>query len=130
MIPKVLFKYAVPDRIDVLLNKRIRFTQACFLNDPFEFRLGSADGLPPFQAGRARKRVDELQVKSRLYGVVSLARKSDSIPMWAHYAASHTGFLIGFDTGSSIFRKALADRKLRPVNYQLERVNATQGLPG
>ena len=130
MIPKVLYKYAVPDRIDVLLNKRIRFTQACFLNDPFEFRLGSADGLPPFQAGRARKRVDELQVKSRLYGVVSLARKSDSIPMWAHYAASHTGFLIGFDTGSSIFRKALADRKLRPVNYQLERVNATQGLPG
>ncbi|MEL1241091.1 DUF2971 domain-containing protein [Flavobacterium flavipallidum] len=31
-----IFKYLSPDRIDVLENKSIRFTQARYLNDPFE----------------------------------------------------------------------------------------------
>lgn len=31
-----VFKYLVPDRIDILENKNIRFTQARYLNDPFE----------------------------------------------------------------------------------------------
>src|ERR1022692_1319296 len=41
MIPDILYKYVAPERIDVLLKKRIRFTQACFLNDPFEFSPGA-----------------------------------------------------------------------------------------
>jgi Protein of unknown function (DUF2971) len=32
-----LFKYLAPDRIDILENKMIRFTQPLDLNDPFEF---------------------------------------------------------------------------------------------
>jgi len=31
-----VFKYLAPDRIDILENKNIRFTQAKYLNDPFE----------------------------------------------------------------------------------------------
>jgi hypothetical protein len=128
--PKVLYKYVVPDRIDILLNKRIRFTQACLLNDPFEFRLGSRDGLPPFQARIDSKRTDEFEEKSHFYGVLSLAERNDSIPMWTHYAASHTGFVIGFDTGSSMFVEAMKNPKLRHVDYRPERVSATEGLPG
>jgi hypothetical protein len=128
--PKVLYKYVVPDRIDILLNKRIRFTQAYLLNDPFEFRLGSEDGHPPFQAGLDRKRTDEFQEKARFYGVLSLAKRNDSIPMWTHYAASHTGFVIGFDTGSTIFNGTIADGKLHHVDYRTERISATEGLPG
>ena len=32
----MIYKYVVPDRIDVLENSLIRFTQANALNDPFE----------------------------------------------------------------------------------------------
>jgi hypothetical protein len=31
-----IFKYLAPDRIDVLKNQTLRFTQANYLNDPFE----------------------------------------------------------------------------------------------
>jgi hypothetical protein len=31
-------------------------------------------------------------------GILSLTEKPDNLLMWAHYAAEHTGFLIGFDT--------------------------------
>jgi hypothetical protein len=34
----ILYKYLPPERIDVLKNKRIRFTQPGNFNDPFEFR--------------------------------------------------------------------------------------------
>ncbi len=35
---QVLYKYCAPDRIDVLRNVRIRFTQPAAFNDPFEAR--------------------------------------------------------------------------------------------
>ena len=41
MTHSVLYKYVSPERIEVLLNKRLRFTQACALNDPFEFSPGA-----------------------------------------------------------------------------------------
>src|ERR1051325_3426275 len=36
--PMKLFKYLAPNRIDVLKNQRIRFTQPASLNDPFEMK--------------------------------------------------------------------------------------------
>ena len=36
--PSVLYKYMHPDRLDVVENQKIRFTQPNFLNDPFEVR--------------------------------------------------------------------------------------------
>jgi hypothetical protein len=44
--PPILYKYVRPERIDILLNKRIRFTQPCFLNDPFEFAPGFPEDEP------------------------------------------------------------------------------------
>ena len=35
-VPKTLYKYVIPDRIDILNNRYIRFTQPSALNDPFE----------------------------------------------------------------------------------------------
>lgn len=34
----IFYKYVIPERIDVLLNGMIRFTQPTALNDPFELR--------------------------------------------------------------------------------------------
>ena len=36
MYPATLYKYLCPERVDVLQNLRIRFTQVSALNDPFE----------------------------------------------------------------------------------------------
>ncbi len=33
---KTLYKYVVPERIDILQNGLIRFTQPMYFNDPFE----------------------------------------------------------------------------------------------
>ena len=38
-IPNTLYKYVTPERIDILKNLNIRFTQPSALNDPFEFNL-------------------------------------------------------------------------------------------
>ena len=35
-LPKAIFKYVSPDRIDILKNLQIRFTQPSCFNDPFE----------------------------------------------------------------------------------------------
>jgi hypothetical protein len=42
-----LFKYVSPERVDILLNGRIRFTQAADFNDPFEIVPHLAAFLPP-----------------------------------------------------------------------------------
>jgi hypothetical protein len=130
-IPDVLYKYVLPERIDILLQKRIRFTQPCFLNDPFEFKPGApeADDIGHFEAKVAKLREDDYRDKSALYGVLSLTPKKDSIPMWTHYAASHRGFVIGFDTRSGPFLQAIEEGRLRLVTYSAERVNVTRGLP-
>ena len=36
--PKKLYKYVEADRVDILVNKSIRFTQPSALNDPFELQ--------------------------------------------------------------------------------------------
>lgn len=38
-VPSTLYKYVTPERIDILNNLNIRFTQPSALNDPFEFNL-------------------------------------------------------------------------------------------
>lgn len=37
--------------------------------------------------------------------LLSLSDRADSSPLWAHYAANSTGFVIAFDTSSTFFRR-------------------------
>ena len=39
-----------------------------------------------------------LEHAPNVIGVLSLSEKRDNLLMWAHYAAQHTGFVIGFDS--------------------------------
>lgn len=134
MVPKLLYKYAVPDRIDVLTGGRIRFTQPCFLNDPFEFSPGlpAADlrDVGHFEAKVAKRRNAAFEERSHTSGILSLTQEPDSIPMWAHYAAAHTGFVIAFDAASTLFKCAIESGKLQPVRYCSARISLTRGLHG
>lgn len=176
-----LYKYLPPERIDVLTDCRIRYTQPGAFNDPFEVK--------PYittiaEADEAERKVDEIfleetqrmydklpvEEKSRipyavvqdlakqrreslrgefgkmlksatpllrqtfdkqfneLIGILTLAEKSDHILMWSHYAASHEGFVLGFDSTNKYFdqKMSLSDefRHLRKVEYRSQRPNA------
>ncbi len=131
--PTVLYKYLSPARIDVLLNKHLRFTQACALNDPFEFSPGApvsdAEGLGHFEARLAKSRETQCLENSRTFGVLSLAQENNSIPMWTHYAATHSGFAIGFDAESGWLGQAIREQKLDRVRYIRERICSTRLSP-
>ena len=54
-------------------------------------------------------------------GVLPLSEKCDSLLMWAHYAQSHTGLVIGFDAEHEYFHQQLNSsdelRYIRKVRY-------------
>jgi hypothetical protein len=53
--------------------------------------------------GAAQARQELLDKASTMFGVFCLSKRRDSILMWGHYAASHCGFVIGFDGLSGLF---------------------------
>ena len=54
-------------------------------------------------------------------GILSLAERPDNLLMWAHYAESHSGFVLEFDSSHSFFNQKQSDldeiRHLRKVRY-------------
>lgn len=71
-----LYKYLIPDRVDVLTNKSIRFTQAAEFNDPFEVAPHVAALLPADQTESfLRSQVDAQQTVNEV-----LAEKIDKLP--------------------------------------------------
>lgn len=113
MPPTKLYKYRslVGDAFKytqaIFARRQIYLAQVSQFNDPFEgkFRLHSssskkddlyarllkgvvAQGMTSFMSGRISK-------KSRL---CCFSESRDDVLMWSHYAASHTGICIEFDT--------------------------------
>ncbi|MBZ4039097.1 DUF2971 domain-containing protein [Novilysobacter selenitireducens] len=173
--PKSLFKYFGPDRLDVLLTRKMRFTPLGEFNDPFEGRphlqglataertLGSFEELllpelldtysrqpPEFRAAISQtkflnrmvpamrqsypvlQKALEAGVKEALEGLpqkwdsyigaLCLSEVCDSLLMWAHYAASHTGFVLEFDAHHPFFHAQRSEndecRHIRRVLYR------------
>ncbi|WP_260563522.1 DUF2971 domain-containing protein [Alteromonas sp. KS69] len=62
-----------------------------------------------------------------LIGVLSLTESNNNILMWSHYARSHKGFCVGFDTNSDFFNRKRSDvdefYHLREVKYDKARPN-------
>jgi hypothetical protein len=123
-VPNILYKYRPLALLHVLAERRIRFTQPVVFNDPFECRpiltpgretetqrrlvtalrqaiqqvLGIPAALPsgdqyPHEAANEGL----LGALSNSVGILSLSENPTDLQMWAHYAESHTGFVIGFD---------------------------------
>jgi hypothetical protein len=59
---------------------------------------------------------------NELLGILSLTEKPDNLLMWSHYAASHEGFVIGFDSTHEYFNQRESEKKefrhLRKVEYR------------
>lgn len=148
--PERLYKYLTGERIDVLRNGTVRFTQPSALNDPFEHAAkldgvferpprakldtppsGSPDPLKALfrTAFGAFIKMTEQPLRKvgfpDRYAVLSLAEHNDNLLMWAHYAEEHRGFVIEFDTSHPFFDRGAAQEDcfnhLQEVTYQLDR---------
>src|SRR5207237_9937705 len=61
-------------------------------------------------------RVNYLPELSRVFGLVCLSKLNDQILMWSHYAASHTGVVLGLDGEHAFFKDC------HVVRYSSERL--------
>ncbi len=156
--PPVLYKYFPPERIDVLQNGQLRFTQTLLFNDPFESSPSFSELAPKtlmqrvskIEAARTGMPEEErqrilafiyaepenrtrlllvgrllIEALARGVGILSLTESADSFLMWAHYAKSHEGFVIGFKTTDPFFSRSGARRDavhdFRKVRYSKRR---------
>jgi len=135
----IVFKYLHPDRIDVLKNGLIRFTQPAALNDPFEVRpnlrklrrffenlhrnaegvIPTADDLRGTQQAISDTfgRMNEDNSSELVF--LSLSKKRNNLLMWSHYCDCHRGFVIGFEAANPFFANSTNGVKsvLRAVTY-------------
>lgn len=113
----MLYKYLSPERVDVIQNLAIRFTQLLSLNDPFEHSL---------MIGSHEYALDEVASSDEVK-FLSLSRNYTNLLMWSHYAASHKGFCVGFKKSDPYFIGALSVRyrrfrsSLNGANYNSEK---------
>lgn len=145
-----IYKYVTPERVDVLRNGRVRFTQAAALNDPFEahpcltmlresFEKRQRALLKSFEGRvdahrivareimipqKVRDGVAEFQRKlATQWPMLSLTRNRNNLLMWSHYADSYRGFVIGFDDENMFFHQQ-TPRTISPlmqVQYSAKR---------
>jgi hypothetical protein len=122
------------DRLEPRLKSRISFEQ--FSN----LAIARADAIEPFfgQIVNSLTPFIRSQIPAtfdKLIGVLSLSENPLSVKMWSHYAAAHTGFVIGFNAQHPYFdeRKSKSDEfcYLRQVVYRNSRPKTLMtGLTG
>jgi hypothetical protein len=151
-----VYKYLPPyDYVfdSVLENSRIRFTQPDLFNDPFEsfpsfaeekkqkieqvkaeFKAGTGFEIPPDSLNRILKEFyQELSAIPTTLGksLVSLCvtKRNNNALMWSHYAESHKGLAVGFNSDCSFFQpgNGKAKQGLREVIYSEKRESAFTG---
>lgn len=140
-----LYKYVNSDRVDILINAKIRFTQPYIWNDPFELQPYYKDHIPKnadrkflellkminnsqfsIEAIEEYKKESERITKEDVYSFInknliglSLTEDKDNLLMWAHYASQHSGFILEFDTENEFFQNK--GRFLFKVGYDINR---------
>lgn len=143
----IVYKYLPPSRIDVLEYSRIRFTQPALFNDPFETfpcfleygpwllqtihqqasdkfgEKAAQQTLRQRQTLATQKLLDLPKILSKYFVILSLSKTRDNLLMWSHYAESHRGFVIGFDSSNQFLAPGNGKTKdgLKSVHYSNKR---------
>lgn len=81
----------------------------------------------PYRLGQ-----DAMRMVGAKLGVLSLSKTRRSLLLWAHYAAGHTGFVIGLDEENEFFSEvdeAGQPSKPHDVLYRKIRHSAAHGIP-
>jgi hypothetical protein len=147
MTERLFYKYVTAERIDVLKNNCVRFTQPEALNDPFEsmpcLTMVKQDSLRRLHAkmvATAGSIGDEGQQEylrnfvevvieglfkqmGMIHAFLSVSEIFDSLLMWSHYTEAHTGFVMGFAADCKLFApENLSRHGLKPVEYSTDRL--------
>jgi len=113
--PKIIYKYLDPAGFIALTSLTMRFTKLVELNDPFESRLSL---MSKGQFITPPKRRPQLEKLLREHGVSCFTEDARHLLLWAHYARSHRGFVIGFNTDHPSFQSY---GSLVQMNYSTRR---------
>lgn len=138
---KTLYKY-YSDKLDIkkhLVNPSIKLATTASLNDPFEKQL-SYQLTKTLSEIMLDEKTENAMQKERLiqsyssaytnvsksFGVVSLTETHENVLMWAHYAASHKGYCIGYndDLFDDLYNVDHGQDKWRGI-YKPEKINYT-----
>jgi hypothetical protein len=91
-----LYKYLPADLVDVVFTKdsqvTLKFSKPKDFNDPYELFLATDFGGDPEMLACYAEAIGELPQ----YPTTCFSRSPIVIPMWAHYAHNHNGFVIEF----------------------------------
>ena len=122
---KVLYKYYPPRvyHFDAVLSGRFFFSKAYTLNDPFDT---SFNVVRPFTGFLEKTRVSP-QAENIMdsYGTCSFSEEPNNKHLWALYADSYTGFVVGYDKSKldNLGDLLTVRCPLRPVVYRNELFN-------
>jgi hypothetical protein len=113
-LPRTLYKYCPPERIDIIEGLRIRYSPPSDFNDTFDtqFTAATSDGASPTE--QAKLRIARARRRNQ-FGILCLTEKPNNHLMWVNYAQKHAGFVIGFTTDSPFFHAV--GTRLLGVNY-------------
>jgi hypothetical protein len=126
-----LFKY-MPYRPQFFSNRLVRFTPLSEFNDPFEgqvkisslqqagsrikrFNGASWEPVPEGDPGLALQLAAARKIVAHdNIGILSLTRSKHSLLMWAHYAGSHEGIIVGFNSEHPFFNQDIPPIRTPP----------------
>lgn len=95
----ILYKFMSPTGFEKLLeNKTLLFTNPKNFNDPFDCEISHYTETNLTQEYHATVAHQSLIYK---IGILCLTRNKFNLLMWAHYAANHTGVVVGIDIPDS-----------------------------
>lgn len=113
---RFLYKYLPADLIDVVFAKgsqvTIKFSKPKDFNDPYELFLSTDFGGDPEMLACYAEAIGELPQ----YPTTCFSRSPIVIPMWAHYANNHNGFVIEFSEEAVL--KEFPEARFDNINYQ------------
>lgn len=119
----ILYKYvSMQDAEKILTNNSIAFSQPKYFNDPFDLpAYPYSSSNPKDEIGQQAEaahlsRISEWAKNwAELTGILCLTRTPTNPLMWAHYAQSHFGMVIGIDAVLACLTDP--DRNLVPAQY-------------
>lgn len=132
-----IYKYFGFNQIDLLTDKKIEsfkenylwFSKPRFFNDPFDCNLEVIKYYNDF-LNRINSVVDKAEDllinNTKEFGICCFSESNDNIHMWSHYADSHKGVCVEYDSSNfeDYFSQLLQSRcNLRPVDYRKQLIN-------
>lgn len=130
--PKRLYKYLIPDRIDILKNNLIRFTQPSALNDPFELKPIFSDLLSENHLKTIfdyRFEDFEIPLRQEYKSLSNDLKAQISVEQFIAYIRDNPQILKNYlSQFEPIFRKAISDSTPRIKEMITDALNAKVGI--